>query len=259
MASTTPWDRNLSEHQARLAPITSKAHGSIFIVSGATLVDGNSFTLVDGKNVPTRFEYDDDGSVTVGSQAIAFEDTDTEAEVKAATIAAINSVGAILEMTAASAPDKEVRIQNDNDGPVGNQAIIENVTDPNFTVSGMEGGSAGSELAEIVAAPEGDHVFVLGYQLPGLFHRFSLGDFAQIEQTEDFGSTNIVRVVAIVRSTDAMPGGLAWQFSLMIDGAEYVSRILEAGRGRRLVDMAANVSKLVGNHDLGFRIELVVG
>ncbi len=258
MVSTTPWDRDLSEHQARLAPITSKALGSIFIVSGATLVDGDSFTLPDGKNIPKRFEYDTDGSVTAGSELLAFEVTDTEAQIKTITLNGINNVGAALEISAASAPDKEIRLENDNQGEIGNQAIIENVADPNFTTSGMAGGSDGPEIAKIPAAIEGAHVFVLGYQLPGLFHRFSIGDFAQIEQNDDFGSTNIIRVVAILRSTTVMPSGFRWRFSLLIDSVEYTSRILEPGRARTLVDIAANVSKLVGNHDLAFRLELVV-
>lgn len=258
MVSTTPWDRDLSVHQARIAPITSKSIGSINIVSGATLVDGNSFTLIDGSNPPKRFEYDTDDSVTPGSEKLAFDPTDTEAEIKILTLNGINNVGAELEISAASAPDREIRLQNDNPGEAGNQAIIENVTDPNFTVSGMAGGSNGPELAKIPAAIEGDFVFVLGYQLPGLFHRFSVGDFAQIEQNEDFGSTNVVRVVVILRSTIAMPVGFRWRFSLLIDSVEYTSRILEPGRARTLVDMAANVSKLVGNHDLAFRLELVV-
>ncbi len=257
MANLTPFDRDIGLHQARIAPITSKAFGSIFVVSGATLVDGNSFALFDGENVGKRFEFDTDDSVTAGSEPIPFEVTDTTDEIKQAIADAINGLGDELRIGANVRPDLEIRLQNDNDGPGGNIPIIENVSDPNFTVEGMAGGSDGPEIAGIVAAPEGDHVFVLGYQLPGLIHRSSVGDFAQVEQTEDFGSTNIIRFVAIVRPPEVNPAGVAWRLSLRIDGAEYVGRNLDAGRGRTFVDMAANVSKLVGNHSLGFRVELV--
>ena len=221
--------------------------------SGATMVDGDSFTAFDGANVGKRFEFDTDGSVTAGSEPIPFEITDTLAEMKQAIATAINGLGDEFQISANVRPDQEVRLQNDNEGPEGNIPIIENVADPLFTVEGMAGGSAGPELAGLIAAPEGDHVFVLGFQLPGLIHRFDVGDFAQLQQTADFGSTNLIRVVAIVRPPEVNPAGLAWRLSLRLDGVEYVGRNLEAGRGRTFVDMAANVSKLVGDHILAFR------
>jgi hypothetical protein len=46
--------------------------------------------------------------------------------------------------------------------------------------------------------------------------------------------------------------------SLRIDGGERASTLLEPGRTRDRVDLAANVSKLAGAHELAFRLELVV-
>jgi hypothetical protein len=225
--------------------------------SGATMVDGDSFTAFDGENVGKKFEFDTDDSVTPLAVPIPFEITDTLEEMKQAAADAINALGDEFQIGANVRPGNEVRLQNENDGPAGNIPIIENVADPLFVVSGMDGGSDGPELAGLVSAPAGDHVFVLGYQLPGQVHRFDVGDFAQVEQNEDFGSTTVIRFVAIVRPPDINPSGIVWRFSLLIDGAEYVGRNLDAARGRTFVDMAANVSKLVGNHDLAFRVELV--
>jgi hypothetical protein len=44
---------------------------------------------------------------------------------------------------------------------------------------------------------------------------------------------------------------------LRIDGGARVSTLLVPGRTRDRVDLGANVSKLAGDHELAFRLELV--
>ena len=55
----------------------------------------------------------------------------------------------------------------------------------------------------------------------------------------------------------AVPAGVGWRASLRIDGGERASSLLVPGRVRDRVDLAANVSKLTGDHELAFRLEVV--
>ena len=62
------------------------------MVSGATMVDGDSFTAFDGENVGKKFEFDTDDSVTPLAVPIPFEITDTLEEMKQAAADAINAI-----------------------------------------------------------------------------------------------------------------------------------------------------------------------
>ncbi len=262
VSALTPWNRDLAKRQARIAVEGFQALGKMKMVAGALLFDGDEYTILDGRNPPTTFEFDDDDIVAAGNVPLVFDPSMTEEEVRDLIIEETNKVGASLRVSAFVSPETPgvfVGLVNDVPGELGNQAIIENVSDPGFTADGLEGGAEPQEVGPqgLIAAPEGEHVFCLGYELAGLFHRFAVGDFSQIEQAEDFGATNIVRVIALIRSTDTMPSNLAWRFSLLLDDVIYTSRVLEAGRDRALVDVAANVSKLAGNHTLAFRLDLI--
>ena len=105
--------------------------------------------------------------------------------------------------------------------------------------------------------PEGTFAFVLGRDLPGLMQKLEVGDFVEVKQTADFGDANLVRLRARLRPPATVPAGVAWKASLRIDGGERASQLLVPGRTRDRVDLAANVSKLAGDHELGFRLELV--
>ena len=105
--------------------------------------------------------------------------------------------------------------------------------------------------------PQGEFVFVLGRDLPGLQQQLEVGDFVEVKQTANFGDTKLVRLRARMRPPSAVPAGVAWKASLRIDGGERASALLVPGRTRDRVDLAVNVSKLAGDHELGFRLELV--
>ena len=107
------------------------------------------------------------------------------------------------------------------------------------------------------APPQGEFAFVLGRDLPGLRQKLNVGDFAEVKQTADFGDAKLVRLRARMRPPEALPAGLAWRASLRIDGVERVGVLLPPGKTRDRVDLAANVSKLTGNHELAFRLALV--
>ena len=105
--------------------------------------------------------------------------------------------------------------------------------------------------------PEGTFAFVLGRDLPGLAQKLEVGDFVEVKQTADFGDATIVRFRARMRPPASVPAGAGWRASIRIDGAEYASALLQPGRARDRSDLAANVSKLSGNHELAFRLAVV--
>lgn len=105
--------------------------------------------------------------------------------------------------------------------------------------------------------PEGTFAFVLGRDLPGLAQKLEVGDFVEVKQTADFGDAKVVRFRARMRPPANAPAGAGWKASIRIDGAEYASALLLPGRIRDRGDLAANVSKLSGNHELAFRLAVV--
>ncbi len=119
------------------------------------------------------------------------------------------------------------------------------------------GGTQGRIQPSGFTPPEGTFAFVLGRDLPGLGQKLNLGDFVEVKQTADFGDATLVRLRARLRPPDSVPAGVAWRASLRIDGVARASALLEPGRTRDRLDLAANVSKLSGNHELGFRLEVV--
>jgi phage tail-like protein len=104
--------------------------------------------------------------------------------------------------------------------------------------------------------PEGEFAFVLGSDLPGVTQRLAVGDFAEVMQTADFGGANFVRFCTRLRPPAAMPAGVFWKASVRVDGVERTSMPLVPSRTRDRLDLAADVSKLTGNHELAFRLEL---
>ncbi len=105
--------------------------------------------------------------------------------------------------------------------------------------------------------PSGTYAFVLGCDLPGLLQKLEVGDHVEVKQTASVGDTNLARLRAHIRPPASVPAGVAWKASLRLDGVERASTLLAPGRIRDRIDLAANVSKLSGDHELGFRLELV--
>jgi hypothetical protein len=160
-----PLDSSLPKPTFTLA--ATAATGSITVVPGANLIDGETFTLNDGTNTPTVFEFNSTGGVGAGHVPVAFTVLDTAATVKAAVIAAINGVIGTLTITASSGSLSVVTLTNDSTGTLGNQTITETVADPGFHVSGMSGGVATSaefplELGLVVKANIAAGNFVAG-------------------------------------------------------------------------------------------------
>jgi hypothetical protein len=100
-------------------------------------------------------------------------------------------------------------------------------------------------------------VFVLGDDEPGRTFEFARGDHVKATQVVDLTGVTLVRTSLKVRTPKRMPLGFAWEVSIVVDGVKYPCVTLRAGVERSLDDLAANVSKLTGQHTVGVRLELV--
>jgi hypothetical protein len=123
---------------------TAHAAGSITVVGGGSMVDGQQFTLDDGiagAGHTVVFEFDSNAAIT-GDVAITFTGGDTANAVRDATIAAIQGQ-ATLAITATNGGAGLVSLAHDQTGAFGNQAITTvPAVGPAFTVTGMSGGQA---------------------------------------------------------------------------------------------------------------------
>lgn len=135
--------RNTKCSLAGNAAITETVADPGFLVSGMTggANEGETFTLNDGMNSATVFEFDRDGSVAGGRTPVTITSGMTAAQVRDAMVTAINGVGAGLRITAAPGSGSTLTLTNDLPGTAGNQSILESVGDSGFTASGMSGGT----------------------------------------------------------------------------------------------------------------------
>ena len=103
----------------------------------------------------------------------------------------------------------------------------------------------------------GPSVFVLGDDEQRRTFELARGDHVEVTQVVDLTGVTLVRAAMKVRTPTPMPMGFAWEVSIVVDGAKYASVALRAGSERTLDGLAANVSKLSGQHAVGVRLELV--
>lgn len=135
-------------------PAAAFATGTIVVVAGSALVDGtDTFTINDGVNTPTVFEFDSGGGVGGGNVAVPFTGGDSAATVKASVISAINGVGSTLRVTASDGGGSTVNLTADIAGTNANRAVTETVADGGFSVTGLTGG-AGDKVTLNAAATE---------------------------------------------------------------------------------------------------------
>ncbi len=105
----------------------------------------------------------------------------------------------------------------------------------------------------------GEVRFVLGELEAGRSCKLVAGDHVEVTQSLDLTGLTLVRVVGEFRAPATMPPGLVWEASVVVDGQKRARLRCEAGRLRAVRDLAANVSKLSGLHQVGVRLELVAG
>lgn len=99
--------------------------------------------------------------------------------------------------------------------------------------------------------------FVLGDLEPERMFDLATGDFAEVVQTTDLTGVTLVRARLTLRAPAGLPAGSAWEASIVIDGVKLARTTCESGRTRTIADLAANVSKMTGAHEVGVRLELV--
>jgi hypothetical protein len=132
---------------AESALVGAFATGSITVPAGggAALVDGETFTLNDGVNPATVFEFDRDGVVAGGRVAVPITPGWSASQVRDAMVTAINGVAGGLAITAAPGSGNTLNLTNDAAGAFGNVTITETVANAVFLVSGMTGGTTGAD------------------------------------------------------------------------------------------------------------------
>jgi hypothetical protein len=103
----------------------------------------------------------------------------------------------------------------------------------------------------------GDWAFVLGEDEASRFFELTEGDHADVVQDTDLTGVAFVRAHVALRVPAGLPVTLAWEASIIVDGAKLATFTAKPGRLRTFTDLAANVSKLSGLHQIGVRLELV--
>ncbi len=119
-----------------------RAGGTIDVVPGIALVDGETFTIGDGVTF-TTFELDSDGAVTPGHVGVPFSSHATTVQVRDAIIAAVNSEHDLQVTASASLLPVQAHVvvlTNDHYGRHGNVALSSTVAHGAFVVAGMIGG-----------------------------------------------------------------------------------------------------------------------
>lgn len=112
----------------------------------------------------------------------------------------------------------------------------------------------GVDQGRVIA--DGSAAFVLGARTPGRTHTLVVGDHAEIVQRLNVTDADLVRVTATC-AMPAVPSALRWSLTVRVDGAVLAERVLPSGRAVVVRDLAANVARLTGEHDVAVRLELV--
>jgi hypothetical protein len=176
-----------------IMPTAFKATGVIQSVAKANLVDTETFTIDDGTNPASVFEFDLPPNGTVGITVDVSADTTAE-EVALTIRDAINGVGAGLRITAWINPadDTQVLLRNDAFGATGNTASSDTVVFAGFTVSNMTGGFDG--------LPTGSTEFFVQNAAPlaAAFSDISLN----VLLSRDLGAEELVQVQSIDEVTN---------------------------------------------------------
>ena len=107
-----------------------------------------------------------------------------------------------------------------------------------------------------IPAPSGDYLFVLGDAEAGRFHELASGDHVEVRQAVDLTAADFVRAQLRLSVPESTPPGWRWVASIRVAGNALAQATCAPGRERVLTDLAGNVSKLVGVHDIAVRLAL---
>lgn len=118
--------------------VGAKATGSITAVPGASLIDGETFTLSDGVTT-TVFEFNT-GTASAGNVLVSYTGADADTVVATSIQSAINGVTG-LDITCGAPVGAVVTLTADNFGALGNQSITDTVAAGAFVTTGMASGA----------------------------------------------------------------------------------------------------------------------
>ncbi len=124
--------------------IPRAATGSITSTQESAYGEGQIFTLDDGFNPTTVFEFDRNGNgVTAGRIRIVATGSGGQGQMCDVIVAAINSVGTTLLITGTHTSGPTLALTHDRLSSLGNRMITHTVSDVLWAVTQMTGGAAG--------------------------------------------------------------------------------------------------------------------
>ncbi len=104
---------------------------------------------------------------------------------------------------------------------------------------------------------DGYHVFVLGDDRTSYLHDLKPGDFSEVNQESDLTAVDLVRADLALSIPSSLPSEFYWEVSIVVSGNKLATATGRPDRTRQLHDLAANVSKLSGPHQVGVRLQLL--
>ena len=125
-------------------PAGVQSVGGITAIAKSLIFDGETFTLDDGVNSPTVFEFDTVPDGASGSHvAVDISSASSAIAVATAIVGAINSVGGTLNLTAdnSGGTSSEIIVTNGLDGVAGNVTWSDTVSNPGFIITQPTGGA----------------------------------------------------------------------------------------------------------------------
>ncbi|HWU91064.1 MAG TPA: DUF4215 domain-containing protein, partial [Kofleriaceae bacterium] len=127
---------------------STQATGTIIALKANDFAACETFTLDDGIHPPTVFEFVRGSSDLCDDTHIrvSISPGQSASTVRVQIVIAINSVFTELAITASGTTGSVVKLTHDKPTGLGNQPILENVADGDFTVTGMSGGAGGDCL-----------------------------------------------------------------------------------------------------------------
>ena len=117
------------------------ASGTLTFPAGSAISDGDTFTLNDGVNGATIFEWDSGGGVVGGHVSVAYTGGESATQIRDLARTAINAVGGGLLITASNLSTASLTLVNDVGGAAGNQAVAHTGM-TGFSSTGMSGGTS---------------------------------------------------------------------------------------------------------------------
>jgi hypothetical protein len=136
---------------ARATQTHTKASSSLTVTAYASLANTNTFILNDGINPAVTFEFDTDvspGSITQGRARVNINGISSDDDARDAIIAAINSIGDLLHISASIGGAGQVDLEHSVGGTLGNQTIDITGTPSGLSKSGDMTGGTGAEGAD---------------------------------------------------------------------------------------------------------------